>query len=148
RGPRLRRRASGTRPRASAYDRVTGEASMAAISTLPIRSMRSRVSAEEWELRIDLAACYRLLARYGMTDLVYNHVTARVPGPEHHILINAYGMLYEEITASSLIKVDLAGNIVDKSDHGYSVNAAGYHPQRDPRGAARRAMHHPHAHPG
>src|SRR5438552_22590 len=99
---------------------------MAAISALPIRSMRSRVGAEEWELRVDLAGCYRLLARYGMTDLVYNHVTARVPGPEHHILINAYGMLYEEITASSLITVDLAGNIVDKSDHGYSVNAAGY----------------------
>ena len=99
---------------------------MGAISSLPIRSMRSRVSAEEWELRINLAACYRLLARYGMTDLIYNHVTVRVPGPEHHILINPYGMLYEEITASSLIKVDLAGNIIDKSDHAYSVNAAGY----------------------
>lgn len=89
-------------------------------------SMRERVSAEEWALRVDLAACYRLVARYGMTDLVYNHITARVPGPAHHILINAYGMLYEEVTASSLIKVDLAGNIVDKADHGYSVNAAGY----------------------
>jgi ribulose-5-phosphate 4-epimerase/fuculose-1-phosphate aldolase len=88
--------------------------------------MRSRVGAEEWDLRVNLAACYRLMARYGMTDLIYNHITVRVPGPEHHILINAYGMLYEEATASSLIKVDLAGNIVDKSDHGYSVNAAGY----------------------
>jgi ribulose-5-phosphate 4-epimerase/fuculose-1-phosphate aldolase len=90
------------------------------------RSLRARVSAEEWELRVNLAACYRLVARYGMTDLVYNHITARVPGPEHHILINAYGMLYEEVTASSLIKVDLAGNIIDKADHPYSVNAAGY----------------------
>jgi len=90
------------------------------------RSIRARVSAEEWELRVNLAACYRLVARYGMTDLIYNHITARVPGPEHHILINAYGMLYEEVTASSLIKVDLAGNIVDKDDHPYSVNAAGY----------------------
>jgi ribulose-5-phosphate 4-epimerase/fuculose-1-phosphate aldolase len=90
------------------------------------RSLRARVSAEEWELRVSLAACYRLVARYGMTDLVYNHITARVPGPEHHILINAYGMLYEEVTASSLIKVDLAGNIIDKADHPYSVNAAGY----------------------
>jgi ribulose-5-phosphate 4-epimerase/fuculose-1-phosphate aldolase len=90
------------------------------------RSLRERVSAEEWELRVNLAACYRLVARYGMTDLVYNHITARVPGQEHHILINAYGMLYEEVTASSLIKVDLAGNIIDKGDHPYSVNAAGY----------------------
>jgi len=90
------------------------------------RSLRARVSAREWALRVDLAACYRLVARYGMTDLIYNHITARVPGPEHHILINAYGMLYEEVTASSLIKVDLAGNIVDRDEHGYSVNAAGY----------------------
>ena len=88
--------------------------------------MRERVSPEEWRLRVDLAACYRLMARYGMTDLIYNHITARLPGPQHHILINAYGMLYEEVTASSLIKVDLAGNILDTSDHGYSVNAAGY----------------------
>jgi len=92
----------------------------------PMRAMRERVSSEEWELRVDLAACYRLVARYGMTDLVYNHITARVPGREHHILINGYGMLYEEVTASSLIKVDLAGNIIDQPDHGYSVNAAGY----------------------
>src|SRR4051812_4692733 len=90
------------------------------------RKLRERVSAEEWELRVNLAACYRLVARYGMTDLIYNHITARVPGREHHILINAYGMLYEEVTASSLIKVDLAGNIIDKDDHPYSVNAAGY----------------------
>ena len=90
------------------------------------RKLRERVSAEEWELRVNLAACYRLVARYGMTDLIYNHITARLPGPEHHILINAYGMLYEEVSASSLIKVDLAGNIVDKDDHPYSVNAAGY----------------------
>jgi len=88
--------------------------------------VRARVPAQEWELRVNLAACYRLVARYGMTDLIYNHITARVPGPEHHILINAYGMLYDEVTASSLIKVDLAGNIVDKGDTDYSVNAAGY----------------------
>ena len=90
------------------------------------RSLRARVSADEWELRVNLAACYRLVARYGMTDLIYNHITARVPGPEHHILINAYGMLYEEVTASSLIKVDLGGAIVDNGDTDYSVNAAGY----------------------
>jgi len=90
------------------------------------RKVRGRVSAEEWDLRVNLAACYRLVARYGMTDLIYNHITAHVPGPEHHILINAYGMLYEEVTASSLIKVDLAGNVVDNGDTDYSVNAAGY----------------------
>ena len=92
----------------------------------PMRSMREQVSAAEWDVRVNLAACYRLVAKYGMTDLIYNHITARVPGPEHHILISGYGMLYEEVTASSLIKVDLAGNIVEKPDHGYSVNAAGY----------------------
>jgi ribulose-5-phosphate 4-epimerase/fuculose-1-phosphate aldolase len=103
---------------------------MASVTSFPgafnVRSMRERVSPEEWDLRVNLAACYRLMARYGMTDLIYNHITVRVPGPEHHILINAYGMLYEEVTASSLIKVDLAGNIIDKSNHDYSVNAAGY----------------------
>ena len=88
--------------------------------------MRERVSAAEWDVRVNLAACYRLVAKYGMTDLIYNHITARVPGPEHHILISGYGMLYEEVTASSLIKVDLAGNVIEKPDHGYSVNAAGY----------------------
>ena len=90
------------------------------------RALRERVSAAEWQTRVDLAACYRLVARYSMTDLIYNHITARVPGSQHHILINAYGMLYEEVTASSLVKVDLAGNIIDKDDHPYSVNAAGY----------------------
>src|SRR6185369_17052917 len=78
----------------------------------PMRSMQERVSETEWDLRVNLAACYRLVAKYGMTDLIYNHITARVPGPEHHILISAYGMLYEEVTASSLIKVDLAGKIL------------------------------------
>src|ERR1043165_6790425 len=92
----------------------------------PMRSMPERVSEAEWELRVNLAACYRLVAKYGMTDLIYNHITARVPGPEHHILISADGMLYEEVTASSLIKVELAGAIIEKPDHGYSVNAAGY----------------------
>ena len=92
----------------------------------PLQSIRERVSEAEWALRVNLAACYRLVARYGMTDLIYNHITARVPGPAHHLLINGYGMLYEEVTASSLIKVDLAGNILEQPGHGYSVNAAGY----------------------
>src|SRR5262249_59110451 len=75
---------------------------------------------------VNLAACYRLVAGYGMTDLVYNHITARVPGSDDHLLINPYGMLYEEITASSLIKIDLEGRTVLQPDHDYSVNAAGY----------------------
>src|ERR1044071_6032400 len=92
----------------------------------PMRSIQERVSEAEWDLRLNLAACYRLVAKYGMTDLIYNHITARVPGPEHHILISPYGMLYEEVTASSLIKIDLAGNIIDNPNEHYSVNAAGY----------------------
>jgi len=98
---------------------------MADVLPLKTRSMREQVSAEEWQTRVDLAACYRLVALYGMTDLVYNHITARVPA-SHHVLINPYGMLYEEITASSLIKIDLDGNTVLQPDHDYSVNAAGY----------------------
>src|SRR5262249_47054623 len=73
---------------------------------------RARVSDAEWQQRVDLAACYRLVARYGWDDLVFTHISARVPGPEHHFLINPYGMLFEEITASSLVKIDLSGNKV------------------------------------
>jgi ribulose-5-phosphate 4-epimerase/fuculose-1-phosphate aldolase len=94
--------------------------------TTDFRSIRDEVSAEEWQLRVDLAACYRLADAYGMTDLTYNHITARVPGREHHILINLYGLLYKEITASSLAKIDLDGNIVWKPDTDYYVNKAGY----------------------
>jgi ribulose-5-phosphate 4-epimerase/fuculose-1-phosphate aldolase len=82
------------------------------------------VSPEEWQVRIDLAAAYRLVAHYGWDDLVFTHISARVPGPEHHFLINPYGMMFEEITASSLVKVDLAGKIVMASE--YSINPAGF----------------------
>ena len=99
---------------------------MASVLPLTSRSLREGVSAQEWDARVNLAACYRLMSVYGMTDLVYNHITARVPGSEDHILINAYGMLYDEITASSLIKIDLEGRTVLQPDHDYSVNAAGY----------------------
>ena len=99
---------------------------MARASPRNSRSIREKVSAGEWARRVDLAACYRLVALYGMTDLVYNHITARVPGADHHVLINPYGMLYDEITASSLIKIDLEGNTILQPDHDYSVNAAGY----------------------
>ena len=87
-------------------------------------SVEKRVSAEEWQTRIDLAACYRLVAMYGWDDLVFTHISARVPGPDDHFLINAYGLLFEEMTASSLVKVDLEGNIVFESP--YSINPAGF----------------------
>ena len=78
----------------------------------PDKSVRAQVSVEEWRKRVDLAACYRLVDLYGMTDLHLNHISARVPGKEEHFLINQFGLMYEEITASSLIKVDLDGNII------------------------------------
>jgi ribulose-5-phosphate 4-epimerase/fuculose-1-phosphate aldolase len=87
-------------------------------------NVRDLVSPEEWQARVDLAAAYRLVADYRWDDLVFTHISARVPGPEHHFLINPYGMMFEEITASSLVKVDLDGNIVMKSD--YSINPAGF----------------------
>ena len=89
-----------------------------------ITSLKDRVSAEEWRLRVDLAAAYRLVALYGWDDLVFTHISARVPGPEHHFLINPYGMMFEEITASSLVKIDLNGEKVEDSP--YPVNPAGF----------------------
>jgi ribulose-5-phosphate 4-epimerase/fuculose-1-phosphate aldolase len=95
---------------------------------LQFPSMKDRCSPEEWQARIDLAACYRLVDLYGMSDMMANHISVRVPG-EESFLINPYGMMYEEITASCLIKVDLAGNVLSKPDVGalnYGVNKAGY----------------------
>ena len=89
-----------------------------------IASLKEVVSAEEWQLRVDLAACYRLVALYGWSDLVFTHISARVPGPEHHFLINPYGLMFDEITASSLVKVDQACNKV--IDSPYPVNPAGF----------------------
>ena len=97
--------------------------------TLRISPMRDAVSPEEWQARIDLAACYRLVAHYEMADMMANHISARVPGEEGAFLINPYGMMYEEITASSLIKVDADGTILGKPDYGdfdYGINRAGY----------------------
>ncbi len=82
------------------------------------------VSGAERSIRIDLAACYRLVALYGWDDLIFTHISARVPGPEHHFLINPYGMMFEEITASSLVKIGIDGNAVGSSP--YSVNPAGF----------------------
>jgi ribulose-5-phosphate 4-epimerase/fuculose-1-phosphate aldolase len=95
-------------------------------AVLPIRSVRDEVSPQEWETRVNLAACYRLVALYGMTDMIANHISARVPGTHDQFLINPYGMFYEEITASSLIKLDLDGNVIWKPDFEYGVNQAGF----------------------
>ena len=89
-------------------------------------TIRDAVSAEEWQTRLDLAACYRLVDLYGMSDLIYNHITARIPGTADHLLINLYGLLYREITASSLVKIDLEGNILWKPDTDYGINKSGY----------------------
>ena len=102
---------------------------MSHLGHLQIPSMKDRVSAAEWKARVDLAACYRLVAHYDMSDMMANHISAAVPGEENAFLINAYGMMYEEITASSLIKIDLDGNILLKPDFGevdYGINKAGY----------------------
>ena len=88
------------------------------------RDVRSRVKPEEWEARVQLAACYRLCAHYGWTDLIYTHVSARVPGPNDHFLLNPFGFMFDEITASSLVKVDLDGNIVDPTP--YQIHKAGF----------------------
>lgn len=89
-----------------------------------IPSLKEVVSAEEWALREQLAACYRLVALYGWSDLVFTHVSARIPGPEHHFLINPYGLMFDEITASSLVKVDQHCNKV--IDSPFPVNPAGF----------------------
>jgi len=89
-----------------------------------IRSLKGHVSPEEWAARLDLAAAYRAVASYGWDDLVFTHISARVPGPDHHFLINPYGMMFEEITASSLVKVNLAGEKVVESP--FEINPAGF----------------------
>ena len=89
------------------------------------KSVREQVSKEEWEVRVNLAACYRLMNEFGMVEMIANHISARVPGTTNEFLINPYGMLYEEITASSLIKIDLEGNVLFNATD-YGVNQAGY----------------------
>jgi ribulose-5-phosphate 4-epimerase/fuculose-1-phosphate aldolase len=86
--------------------------------------VRGAVSDEEWAIRVDLAAAYRLVALYGWDDLIFTHLSARVPGPEHHFLINPYDMMFEEITASSLVKIDVDGQPVVPTSH--PVNPAGF----------------------
>jgi ribulose-5-phosphate 4-epimerase/fuculose-1-phosphate aldolase len=89
-----------------------------------VSAVRQQVSAAEWDVRVDLAAAYRLVALFGWDDLVFTHISARVPGAERHFLINPYGMMFDEITASSLVKIDLGGTKVLESP--YEINPAGF----------------------
>ncbi len=89
------------------------------------QSVREQVSKEEWETRVNLAACYRLMHEFGMTEMIANHISARVPGTQDEFLINPFGMLYEEMTASSMIKIDIDGNILFNATD-YGINQAGY----------------------
>src|SRR3990167_8104257 len=97
---------------------------MADGSMTGVISLKGRVSDEEWQARVDLAALYRLVALYGWDDMIYTHISARIPGPEHHFLINPYGMYFEEMTASSLVKIDLDGKILQETP--YFINPAGF----------------------
>jgi ribulose-5-phosphate 4-epimerase/fuculose-1-phosphate aldolase len=97
---------------------------MADGSAAGVTSLKGKVSEEEWQARVDLAALYRLVALHGWDDLIYTHISARIPGPEHHFLINPYGMLFDEINASSLVKIDLEGNILQETP--YFINPAGF----------------------
>lgn len=97
---------------------------MSAVQEIDNPTVKSQVSAEEWKLRVDLAALYRLVAHYDWDDYIFTHISMRIPGPEHHFLMNPFGLMFDEITASSLIKIDLEGNIIIPSP--YTVNAAGF----------------------
>ncbi len=93
-------------------------------NALETPSIRQRVGEQEWQARVELAAAYRLVAQHGWTNLVNNHISLRVPGTEDQFLINPYGLLYEQITAPSLVKIDVDGNILDETT--YKVNRAGF----------------------
>jgi ribulose-5-phosphate 4-epimerase/fuculose-1-phosphate aldolase len=95
-----------------------------AIQEVDIPSLEGKVSDEEWAIRVDLAAAYRLVAHYGWDDLIFTHLSARIPGPEHHFLLNPYNLMFEEVTASSLVKVDTSGNPVDPTP--FITNPAGF----------------------
>ena len=97
---------------------------MADGSLLSIDNLKGKVSEEEWQVRVELAALYRLVALYGWDDMIYTHISARLPGPEHQFLINPYGMFFGEMTASSLVKIDLEGQILQETP--YFINPAGF----------------------
>ncbi|HEY0625734.1 MAG TPA: class II aldolase/adducin family protein [Allosphingosinicella sp.] len=99
-------------------------ADVAALSSVEIPSLEGKVSEEEWKIRVDLAAAYRLVAYYGWDDLIFTHLSARIPGREHHFLLNPYNLMFEEVTASSLVKVDMNGHPVGETP--FITNAAGF----------------------
>jgi ribulose-5-phosphate 4-epimerase/fuculose-1-phosphate aldolase len=94
------------------------------LASVEIPSLEGKVPDEEWKIRVDLAAAYRLVAFYGWDDLIFTHLSARIPGPEHHFLLNPYNLMFDEVTASSLVKVDLHGNPVEPSP--FITNPAGF----------------------
>jgi len=94
------------------------------LDSIEIPSLEGKVSEAEWALRVDLAAAYRMIADYGWDDLIFTHLSVRIPGPEHHFLLNPYNLMFEEVTASSLIKVDIEGNAVDPTP--FITNPAGF----------------------
>ncbi|MBL0711859.1 MAG: class II aldolase/adducin family protein [Colwellia sp.] len=91
---------------------------------IPMVNLKHKVSVQEWQIRVDLAACYRLMVMHGWDDLIHTHISARIPGTEH-LLINAFGLAFEEVTASNLVKIDIDGNIIDK-DCPFEINPAGF----------------------
>jgi ribulose-5-phosphate 4-epimerase/fuculose-1-phosphate aldolase len=97
---------------------------MADGSLMSAASLKGKVSEEEWNTRVELAALYRLVALHGWDDMIFTHISARLPGPDHHFLINPYGMYFGEMTASALVKIDLDGNILQ--DTPYFINPAGF----------------------
>ena len=99
------------------------------LQSVDIPSLAGKVSEEEWAIRVDLAAAYRMIAYYGWDDLIFTHLSARIPGPEHHFLLNPYNLMFEEVTASSLIKVDVNGNPVEPTPFitnpdGFTIHSA------------------------
>ena len=101
-----------------------GTAAASALASVEIPSLEGKVSPEEWKIRVDLAAAYRLVAWFGWDDIIFTHLSARIPGPEHHFLLNPYNLMFEEVTASSLVKVDMDGNAVEPTP--FVTNAAGF----------------------
>src|SRR4051812_29838998 len=101
-----------------------GVADAKPLESVEIPSLEGKVSDEEWQIRVDLAAAYRMVAYYGWDDLIFTHLSARIPGPEHHFLLNPYNLMFEEVTASSLVKVDVHGNPVEPTP--FITNPAGF----------------------
>ena len=101
-----------------------GMSGLSALESVDIPSLEGKVSDDEWAIRVDLAAAYRMVAAYGWDDLIFTHLSARIPGPEHHFVLNPYQLMFEEVTASSLIKVDVHGNPVEPTP--FITNPAGF----------------------